>query len=151
MMRTGRKGGKMAKNKRVSGTREWANVNRNCVTGCSHGCHYCYASWNAIERFGWVKPGEWTDEKIRWHDANKKMQKVKGTVMFPTTHDITPGNLEACLKCIENILLPGNDILIVSKPHLKCIEAICNKFGAYAHKILFRFTIGAMDDRILKF
>ena len=140
----------MKKPKRISGTKEWANVNRNCVTGCKNGCRYCYAAWSAVERFGIVKPGEWTNEHVRWADARKKMGKIKGTVMFPTTHDISPNNLEACLECIGNILEPGNNILIVSKPHSECIKAICEKFVAYADKILFRFTIGAMDNWILQ-
>jgi DNA repair photolyase len=41
--------------------------------------------------------------------------------------------------------------LIVSKPHLDCIEAICQQFGDYREKILFRFTIGACDDQVLSY
>ena len=40
-------------------------------------------------------------------------------------------------------------MLIVSKPHLQCVEAICNKFADYKDKILFRFTIGCFDDVLL--
>jgi hypothetical protein len=69
--------------------------------------------------------------------------------MFPTTHDITPEHLDSCLAVIENILRAGNDILIVSKPHLDCIKAICGRFSMYREAILFRFSIGAMDDTIL--
>jgi len=45
----------------------------------------------------------------------------------------------------------GNEILIVSKPHLECIVAICNEFVDYKEKILFRFTIGSSDNEVLKF
>jgi len=48
-------------------------------------------------------------------------------------------------------LVAGNEILIVSKPHLKCIEAICNEFLDYKERILFRFTIGSTNDEILRF
>ena len=83
--------------------------------------------------------------------------------MFPSTHDITPTNLLACLQVLEKLLvlrevkrkngskklLGDNEVLIVSKPHLECIQAICQQFEGYKNKILFRFTIGAQDDRLL--
>jgi len=40
---------------------------------------------------------------------------------------------------------------MVSKPHLECIERICNEFVEYKEQILFRFTIGSHHDEILKF
>ena len=72
---------------------------------------------------------------------------------------------------LEKLLAAGNDVLIVSKPHLDCIRTICNAFGHYSDqfrvvrchdqpdmaddnrlfRIVFRFTIGAVNDRILKF
>ena len=105
------------------------------------------------------------------HDVNKKHKKYDGRVMFPSSHDITPNNLDACMTVLEKLLAAGNDVLVVSKPHLDCIRAICNAFGHYSDqfrvasyqdesevihyyrlfRIVFRFTIGAVDDRILKF
>ena len=60
------------------------------------------------------------------------------------------------------LLSAGNEVLIVSKPHLDCIRAICNAFERYRdifelvddhyrYRMVFRFTIGACDDRILSF
>jgi len=69
--------------------------------------------------------------------------------MFPSSHDITPTNLSACLQVLQNLLVAGNDVLVVSKPHLESIRAICQQFDGYKDKILFRFTIGAQDDRLL--
>jgi DNA repair photolyase len=69
--------------------------------------------------------------------------------MFPSSHDITPTNLSACLQVLENLVAAGNDVLVVSKPHLECIRAICQQFEGYRDRILFRFTIGALDDRLL--
>ena len=71
--------------------------------------------------------------------------------MFPSSHDITPNNLDACLTVLGNLLAAKNKVLVVSKPHLKCIMAICERFKEFKEKILFRFTIGACDDRILSF
>ena len=146
------------------GTREWAVKTVNCCTGCFHDCVYCYAKEMALRREQ-VAIGQWSTEKIRQHDVARNHPKYPGVVMFPSSHDITPNNLSACLQVLGNLLvlrevkklrggkklIGGNDVLVVSKPHLDCIEAICQQFGDYQEKILFRFTIGACDDQVLSF
>jgi len=122
-------------------------------------------------RFKQVTAAQWPLERIRLHDVNRKHRKYEGRVMLPSSHDITPGNLHACMTVLEKLLAAGNDVLIVSKPHLECIRTICNAFGHYSDqfrvvrcpdlpdmvddyrlfRIVFRFTIGAVNDRILKF
>jgi DNA repair photolyase len=129
-------------------TREWAVKTVNCCTGCSHDCVYCYAKGMTL-RFGQVTEGQWAEEKIRQHDLIRKHPRYPGRVMFPSSHDITPNNLAACLQVMNNLLVAGNAVLIVSKPHLECIQAICEQFEPYRERILFRFTIGAQDDRLL--
>ena len=141
--------------KKISGTAEWAVANANCIIGCRHNCKYCYARSNAVDRFKNVKPGDWIKEEVNWKQVNKKWKKVPGVIMFPTTHDICPNTkdlktLDASIECLKNILKPGNDVLIVSKPHIECITKICEELVEYKDKILFRFTIGAMDNEILK-
>jgi DNA repair photolyase len=69
--------------------------------------------------------------------------------MFPTTHDITPEVLPDCLRFLRGLLEPGNRVLIVSKPHVDCIAAICEQLEAHRSQVLFRFTIGSDDDGIL--
>jgi hypothetical protein len=71
--------------------------------------------------------------------------------MFPTTHDITPEVLEPCSAVLRNLLEAGNIVLLVSKPHSLCIASICWDFGKYKGQLLFRFTIGADDDRLLRY
>jgi DNA repair photolyase len=132
------------------GTREWAVKTVNCCTGCSHDCVYCYAKEMAL-RFGQVVEGQWAVERIRPHDVVKSHPKYSGRVMFPSSHDITPGNLHACLVVLGKLLVARNEVLVVSKPHLDCIGAICRRLGCYRDQILFRFTIGACDDRVLSF
>jgi len=134
--------------KNNSGTREWAAKTVNCCTGCSHDCIYCYGKSMAL-RFGQVKAGQWGSERIRQHDVIRKHPKYPGRVMFPSSHDITPTNISACLQVLDNLLKVGNEVLVVSKPHLDCIQAICQQFEDYRDRILFRFTIGAQDDRLL--
>jgi DNA repair photolyase len=132
------------------GTQEWAPNTVNCCTGCSHDCLYCYAKSMAI-RFKQLNAGDWPLERIRMHDVNKKHKKYPGKVMFPSSHDITPANLTACTAVLNNLLEAGNDVLIVSKPHLDCVSAICNVFKDYRKQILFRFSIGACNNAVLSF
>jgi len=135
---------------KTTGTREWAKHTVNCCSGCSNNCRYCYAKGMAV-RFGRMLTEEWQIERIREKDVLKKRKLYDGKVMFPSSHDITPGNLEACMNVIGNLLSVGNELLIVSKPRVQCIERVCMAFEAFRDKILFRFTIGAMDNNILKF
>lgn len=133
-----------------SGTREWAVRSVNCCSGCSHDCRYCYARDMAV-RYRQLKPEQWKEERIRWKDVRKRHGYIEGQLMFPSSHDITPHNLLACLIVLRKLLEAGNRVLIVSKPHLECIKAICRAFEEYKEQILFRFTIGAMDNEILSF
>ena len=138
-------------NTRISGTKEWSVASVNCVSGCSHNCRYCYARANAM-RFGRIQShGEWETMRVREAEVRKRRHKIDGRVMFPTTHDITPEVLDPCLAVIRNLVFSGNDVLLVSKPHRECIEAICREFGPYRDSIMFRFSIGAVDDRVLSY
>lgn len=136
-----------------TGTREWASVNYNIQNRCSHGCKYCYACAMAV-RFGRVRDyTEWAKRtpEIDTKKVNKKWKLVKGTIMFPTTHDITPLNIGKCVTAIGNMLRPGNRVLIVTKPHLTCVMRLCEEFEQYKEHILFRFTIGSTDSEVLRF
>jgi DNA repair photolyase len=141
----------MAK-KRLSGTREWAQKSYNCSEGCSHGCLYCYARKTYIDRGG--DPASWTTERPNEAADGLSVQSKDCTVMFPTQHDITPNNLEQCVKAIRGLLKGNDKLLIVSKPHYGCISRICQEFkkeGVEEKRILFRFTIGAFTDETLNF
>ena len=69
--------------------------------------------------------------------------------MFPSSHDISENNFLECFTVLKKLLKAGNRVLVVSKPHLRCISKICDDLKAYKNKIFFRFTITACDDRIL--
>ena len=71
--------------------------------------------------------------------------------MFPTTHDITQANLEPCLAVLKKMLAAGNEVLVVSKPHLVCVNRLCQELEAYKDQILFRFTIGSAAAAVLSF
>lgn len=134
----------------VFGTLEWASHNINFISGCKHDCKYCYSKAMAI-RFGRKTADAWKDEIIRENNLRRRYKKLDGTIMFPSAHDIHPGHLSHTLEILENILLPGNKVLIVTKPHLECIQAICKTFFTFSADILFRFTIGSARTVILKF
>ena len=132
----------------ASGTGEWAVANINIQTGCNRDCTYCYAKCMAV-RFGRATPESWPHQVLDEAKVNKHYGKLKGRVMFPSTHDISADNIQHCLQVMECLLKAGNDILVVSKPELACIKSICAKFKEHKRQMLFRFTIGSADDAIL--
>lgn len=136
--------------KQAFGTKEWATSNANFINGCSNECKYCYAKEMAV-RFKRKTPNNWAIEKVKSHKLNKKFNKRNGTIMFPSTHDITPENLQYSIQFLENLLRKDNDVLIVTKPHLEVIKTICEKFKEKKDNILFRFTISSSDNNVLKF
>lgn len=132
------------------GNKEWADETYNFQTGCENECTYCYANFTSI-RYNRTKPGDWVNAVIREKDVYKKIPYSGKEVMCPSTHDITENNLKEAIIVIGKIIANDNFALIVSKPRLKCIKAICNKFDKNKDKILFRFSIGSVDDAVLKF
>lgn len=134
-----------------NGTKEWSVKSANFITGCSNNCSYCYSRAMAIRTKRKIQDN-WKEEIVRSNDLNKKWKMVEGgRIMFPSSHDITPEHLLESIQFLRNILTPGNEVLIVSKPNLVCIKAICEEFVDYKEKILFRFTIGSANDEVLKF
>ena len=142
----------MATQTKATGTREWAGTTTNCMTGCEHDCRYCYArsmalQYGRIESAGdWARPKLCAEKKLR-----RKRRKVAHTIMFPSTHDITPATRDPCLEVIANILRVGNRLLIVSKPHSVCIRAICRRFAEYRRQILFRFTVTGIEEDLVAY
>lgn len=137
--------------RKKTGTKEWAEVNKNISRGCDHNCRYCYARSNA-KRFKLIEnEDEWKKKKIIPKKLEEKPRKVKGRIMFPTTHDILPDCINETVEYLRGWLEVGNEILIVSKPHLECIKRICDELKDYKKQIVFRFTIGSMNNDVLKF
>lgn len=138
------------KKKPVSGTKEWASKNVNFISGCEHNCKYCYAKCIAI-RFKRKTPENWHIEEVNMKIVSKRFRKTNGQVMFPSSHDITPKHIDYSIAILDSLLKAGNNVLIVTKPHLEVIQKICNQFPQYKNQILFRFTIGSSNNEILKF
>lgn len=102
-------------------------------------------------RFNRFTSESWKFEKIRLKDLEKRINKIDGNIMFPSSHDIHPQHLNESIEFLRKLLRSGNQILIVTKPHYECVKEICDSFVAYRNQILFRFTIGSSDSKILKF
>jgi len=140
----------MKKTKPIFGTKEWAEKNENLISGCSHDCKYCYAKTIAI-RMKRKTTLTWSREVLNQKALSKNFRKRKYRLMYPSSHDITPQHLRENIMHLGKILAAGNEILIVSKPHLDCVISMCNTFNPFKENILFRFTIGSVDSNTLKF
>ena len=133
--------------KTKTGTREWAESNENCISGCSNSCKYCYARDMAI-RYKRETAETWPIEHPR---TTAKARKHKGRAMFPTTHDLHYEHVNWWVLFLRELLERGNDVLIVSKPEYRAIHYICENFQNFRDKIEFRFTIGTNDDMTAKY
>jgi DNA repair photolyase len=140
----------MEQPKGVFGTKEWASHSINFQSGCEHDCKYCYAKEGAIKR-GHNSADGWHNSRIREKAVKKGRGKLDGTIMIPTTHDITPSNVKEAIIVFKKLLKAGNNLLIVSKPHKECIQEICDVLVDYKNQILFRFTMGSTSDDVLSF
>jgi len=135
---------------KISGTREWAVATVNCCDGCPHNCRYCYAHYDAVVHKK-MSQAEWLAGRVNQEMVSQPQPLYPGQVMFPSHHDITVDNLSACLVVLEKLLAAGNRVLIVTKPSLVCVEALCDRFRNFQDKIIFRFTITAANDSLLRF
>lgn len=136
--------------KKLFGTKEWADKTLNLLSGCHNNCKYCFGRENAI-RFHRKTPEDWREEVLNKTAFAKKFAKRGGTIMFPSTHDITQDHLTECIIYLKKMLEAGNRVLIVTKPDFVCVKAMCKELVPYDDQILYRFTIGSIDDAVLKF
>lgn len=70
--------------------------------------------------------------------------------MYPTAHDIVPANLDASIRVLKLVLDSGNNVLIVSKPHLDCITRLVDDLAGWKDRIMFRFSIGSVSEAVCK-
>ena len=135
----------------LTGTKEWACTNVNFLVGCRNDCRYCFARHMAVTRFH--RCVDWTQMVVNERAVNKGFNKRAGKIMFPSTHDLFPEHLPVILKLLRRMLIAGNSVLIVSKPRLDVITAICHAAKNWFFKppeMEFRFTIGSRDSAILR-
>ena len=134
-------------NKITTGTRELSDISLNIQKGCTNGCVYCYACYNALRWQHIAEPEEWAEPVYYRDKINKDYRLRKGKViMFPTTHDITPMNITKVMIVLHKVLAAGNKVLITTKPNFQCVVTMVREFINYKDQIEFLFTIGSIHD-----
>lgn len=132
-----------------TGAGEWCPFRCNIGEHCSCGCVYCYAKKMA-ERYNRISnPEEWLAERVR-KVSTAKCKKYSGWIMAPTSHDLSEYYIPAFRCHLYNILRVGNRVVIVTKPRRSSIVAICSEFSSFRDQIIFRFTIGGLDEEALR-
>lgn len=143
---------------KTSGTKEWAESNINCYYGCSNNCTYCYAKRMAMRFERISNEEEWEVMKPNQKAIDKKYKKRKGTIMFPTSHDITPESVDGCIIVLKKLLKSGNNVIIVSKANYECIDKVYAEVlskknfspNRYINQVEFRITVGSISNETLK-
>jgi hypothetical protein len=137
--------------KETFGTKEWAAKTVNLLRrGCQHRCRYCYSCADGI-RFKRFTAETRDQEVVNERKLKATIRPKTVSLMYPSTHDITPDKLPQHLAYLDKLVAAYPSVLIVSKPHLECIRAICQRYLEYRDKITFRFTIGSANNEVLKF
>ncbi len=136
--------------KEKDNVQDWADKGINISKGCSNNCRYCYAREISVRRHGNVYEN-WPNEQLNEKIIKKGWRLSSKRLMFPSTHDITPGTYDACETVLKKLLKAGNPVLVVSKPRPDLIEKLCDSLEPYKDRIMFRFTISARDNAILSF
>jgi len=133
-----------------TGTEEWADSNVNIQKGCEHDCLYCYAKCNSV-RFKMKTPESWKNVVLKPDAIAKGYGKRKGRIMFPSSHDITPSNVDDCVSVLLKMLKARNEVVIVSKPRVSVAEKLIGALLPYRDQIIIRFTIGSTSNEVLRF
>ena len=134
---------------RITGTKQWAPCNANCILGCSNDCEYCYAKKMAI-RFGRATRENWHEMRYN-SNCKSQIRKYNGKIMFPTSHDLHIEHIDWWMPFLKGLLEKGNEVLIVTKPQFAAVHAICRQIYKYADQMEFRFTIGTDDEETRRF
>lgn len=148
----------------TQGTGEWASYNANYSKRCLNNClAYCYAAAMAV-RFNQIQ------DRSEWKDmVNKDFISITGTtkegktisskrtdrlydglIMTPTSHDITPLNIDLAKKYYLELLQAGNSLLIVTKPNPKVIKELAIHLQDYKTKIVWRLSITNLNQELRK-
>lgn len=126
---------------------------------CKHDCKYCYIG-PMFRR--WKKQCDVIDmESLMPSDpvkVNKKWRKVKNekrsVYFFPSSSDIFVENAESYVKACISMMKAGHEIMFVTKPTLKSINAIILEFEKsgfnYKNNLIVFVTISSDDDVILR-
>jgi hypothetical protein len=102
-------------------------------------------------RFGRKTPENWKEEVLlpeRLADATRGRPT---RVMFPSTHDVSPANVEFCIEALKRMLGHGHHVTIVTKPRLECILALLPHLSQFKAQVLFLLSIGSSESDVLSY
>ncbi len=133
------------------GTKEFAESNVNPMRGCELNCVYCYAKIFALRFERLDTPEEWKDMQPNMKVINANYRKRQGRIMFPSSHNITSNNFKYCIIVLKKLLKSGNEVLLVSKPDIRCTLELLKILQPYKSQVEFRFTITSNNQERLKF
>ena len=134
-----------------SGTREWAQSTVNLQTGCEYSCLYCFARYDAYRYKRIADPNAWERPVYHPERLDVTVGQRDGTLMFPSTHDITRNNWLPCVEFARRLLEAGNRLLLVSKPDLAVWRGVRASLEGHKAHVLLRFTITHLDPEIGRF
>jgi DNA repair photolyase len=145
----------------TSGTKEFAEKNVNCITGCSNNCRYCYAKQMALRYKRITSEDQW---KVMTENpricskgyCNIKFEKTQKRIMFPTSHDLKMEMWNYWFPVLLELIKSDNKILIVTKADSEVINKFtsyfaCTNLGSYKKNLEFRITITGTDEGVRKF
>lgn len=134
-----------------TGTREWSELSVNCLMGCSHDCRYCYARERAV-RFGNIKsPADWRVPRVREAEVRRRRRAIRGTVMFPTTHDLLPEFLAECRHVAGELGHAADRVLLVTKAHFEVLDDLTEHLRPHRSHVEWRITLGAIAGDVLEY
>ncbi len=136
--------------KKKFGTRELSGHSYNVIMGCMHDCRYCWAKHYAAKNKS-IQREDWQHQQVVFPKCFDETKLFDGTVMFPTTHDITPGFDEACLCGLLRLLEAGNQVLVCTKANLYTAEYFTKNLQKYKDQLTFMITITSLDERASAF
>jgi DNA repair photolyase len=107
-------------------------------------------------RMGQKTKDTWRIEEPQMSNSGNKTylgeshKLAKWDVMYPTTHDLHIQHIDLHLKTLRELLENGNRVVIVTKPSIKCVKAICDNLEDNWEQFVFRFSIGTLNNAELK-
>ena len=132
---------------------QWCDETYNIIDSayqCWNGCRYCYIM--AMNRR--FRRGTIIDQTFHLHGTKVKKGWRKGDsklFMFPSSHDIFEDMVDSYIEVARKMIDAGHRVLCVTKPRLSCIDRITRTLMDVKDKILYRFTIGSVDNEVLSF
>lgn len=152
--------------------RQWSEHIHNIMsrdTQCPNDCKYCYMKTIRARFYG--APTAVGEQSVEFERVDKSWPRVHayevatkngaethyrtGTghaqlIMFPSSHDIIPANVDAYIAAARHILEAGHCILLVSKARMDCIPRIDDALSEYRAQIIYRLTITTANEATMR-